>query len=198
MASKKPHPADIADRAKVGTATHFNVHLRRGADFKINEEAPTLAAAIIVADRIAAEHKGKAPMIYAITPEKFTVFVPKDMIAEARKAAEQIIVPDLTAAEQEILQAIDAPAPKPAKAAKSAGKRAAVLEAAQRGELPAAPDFSAETHKRFRPKLAEVVALAQAGDLTTLKAIEIKAASSSPKAIAKFRDLAVIALEARQ
>lgn len=100
---KKLHPADIADRAKVGTATHFNVHLRRGPEFTINEEAQTLDAAIVIADRIAAEHNGKAPMIYAITPEKFTVFVPKAMIAEARKAAEQIIAP-VTAAEQEILQ----------------------------------------------------------------------------------------------
>ncbi|MCR6673244.1 hypothetical protein [Devosia ginsengisoli] len=77
------------------------------------------------------------------------------------------------------------------------GKRAATLEAAQRGELPAAPDFTAETHKRFRPKLAAVVAMAEAGDLAGLKAIEINPISSSPKAIAKYRDLAVIALEAR-
>lgn len=77
------------------------------------------------------------------------------------------------------------------------GKHKAALEAAQRGELPAAPDFSADTHKRFRPKLAEVVAAAQAGDLKALKAFEIKAISTSPKAIARYRDLAVIALEAR-
>lgn len=83
-------------------------------------------------------------------------------------------------------------------AAKAApGKRAAILEAAQRGELPAAPDFTAETHKRFRAKLAEVVAAAEAGDLAALRAFEIKPVSSSPKAIIKYRDLAVIALEAR-
>lgn len=98
--------------------------------------------------------------------------------------------------------AAPAEAPKPAKApkkpkAKEPGKRAAILAAAERGELPAAPDFSAETHKRFRPKLAQVVALAEAGDVAGLEAFEINPVSSSPKAIAKYRDLAVIALKAR-
>lgn len=93
---------------------------------------------------------------------------------------------------------IKAAVSKPAKAEKpAAGKRAAALEAAQRGELPAAPDFSAETHKRFRPKLAQVVAMAEAGDLAGLEAFQINPVSSSPKAIAKYRDLAVIALKAQ-
>lgn len=86
---------------------------------------------------------------------------------------------------------------KPAEA-KPAGKRAATLEAAQRGELPDAPDFSAETHKRFRPKLAKLVEMVAAGDIAGLKAEEIKPVSSSPKAMAKYRDLAVIALEAKK
>lgn len=81
---------------------------------------------------------------------------------------------------------------------KPLGKRAAILAAAEAGEIPAAPDFSAETHKRFRGKLAEVIALAEAGDIKGLKAFAINPVSSSPKAIAKYRDLAVIALEARK
>ena len=88
---------------------------------------------------------------------------------------------------------------KPAADAKPAtGKRAAVLEAAQRGEMPSPPDFSAETHARFRKKLAEIVAFADAGDLKGLKSIEINPASSSRKAMAKYRDLAIIAIEARK
>lgn len=71
------------------------------------------------------------------------------------------------------------------------------LAAAQAGKLPAEPDFSAETHKRFRPKLAEVVALAKAGDVAGLRAFDIKPISTSPKAIDRYRNLAVIALEAR-
>ena len=89
-----------------------------------------------------------------------------------------------------------AKAEKPAKA-KPLGKRAAILEAAQRGELPPVPDFSAETHKRFRPKLAKVVEMVEAGDIEGLKAFHINPVSSSPKAIARYRDLAIIALEAR-
>jgi hypothetical protein len=106
------------------------------------------------------------------------------------------------------LKLVEAIAPESAKPArekkarapkvdKAPGKRAAILEAAQRGDLPAAPDFSAETHKRFRAKLAEVVAAAEAGNLEALRAFDIKPISSSPKAIAKYRDLAVIALETR-
>ena len=40
-------------------------------------------------------------------------------------------------------------------------------------------------------------ALAKAGDLKGLRAFEINPVSSSPKAIARYRDLCVIALEAR-
>lgn len=203
MTKKKPHPADIADRAKIATATHFNVHLRRNPGDVVNQEAATLIEAIKIAADMGVEPNGKKPMIYAVTPDRQSVFVPNDMLEAA-------IAPELTDGEKEIVEALDKPA-KPIRKAKDSkpkseepkaevkplGKRAAILEAAQRGELPAEPDFSAETHKRFRPKLAEVVALAQAGDLTALKAIEINPVSSSPKAIAKYRELAVIALEAR-
>jgi len=88
-------------------------------------------------------------------------------------------------------------AEKPAKADKAIGKRAAILAAAEAGTLPPVPDFSAETHKRFRAKLAQVVALAEAGDIKGLEAFEINPVSSSPKAIDKYRNLAVIALKAR-
>jgi len=77
------------------------------------------------------------------------------------------------------------------------GKRAQVEAEAREGKLPEPPDFSAETHKRFRNKLASVVELAKAGDLNGLRAFEINPISSSPKAIARYRDLCIIALEAR-
>jgi hypothetical protein len=91
----------------------------------------------------------------------------------------------------------------PTKAAKAAkaeklGKRAAIEAAAREGKLPDKPDFSAETHKRFRPKLDEVVALVKAGDIKGLKAYKINPVSTSPKAIARYRDLCVIALEAKK
>ena len=77
------------------------------------------------------------------------------------------------------------------------GKRQAVLDQARTGALPTAPDFSKPTHARFRVKLAQIVALAEAGDIAALQAIEINPVSSSPKAMAGYRDLCVIAITAR-
>ena len=77
------------------------------------------------------------------------------------------------------------------------GKRQAILDQAQTGELPQAPDFSKPTHARFRAKLAQIVALAEAGDIAALQAFEINPVSSSPKAMARYRDLCVIAIMAR-
>ena len=83
--------------------------------------------------------------------------------------------------------------PKPANAPVIV-KRQAILDQAQSGVLPQAPDFSKPTHARFRAKLAQIVALAEAGDIAALQAFEINPVSSSPKAIARYRDLCVIAL----
>jgi len=77
------------------------------------------------------------------------------------------------------------------------GMRKAIIEQAQSGALPAAPDFSKPTHARFRAKLAKLVTLVEAGDVEGLKAIEINPVSTSPKAMARYRDLAIIAIEAR-
>jgi len=76
------------------------------------------------------------------------------------------------------------------------GKRAAVLAAAQAGKLPPPPDFSAPTHARYRNTAELLVDMVKAGDIKGLKAMVIPLYSSSPKALAKYRDLAVIALEA--
>ena len=77
------------------------------------------------------------------------------------------------------------------------GKRQAIREQAETGALPQAPDFSKPTHARFRAKLAQIVDLAEAGDIAALQAFEINPVSSSPKAIARYRDLCVIAITAR-
>ncbi len=77
------------------------------------------------------------------------------------------------------------------------GKRQAILDQAQTGALPEPPDFSKPTHARFRAKLAQIVALAEAGDIAALQAFAINPVSSSPKAIARYRDLCVIAITAR-
>ncbi len=77
------------------------------------------------------------------------------------------------------------------------GKRQAVVDLAQSGTLPKVPDFSKPTHARFRTKLAQIVVLAEAGDVVALQALEINPVSSSPKAMARYRDLCVIAITAR-
>ncbi|MDZ7909003.1 MAG: hypothetical protein U5N10_12795 [Gemmobacter sp.] len=77
-------------------------------------------------------------------------------------------------------------------------RRDADIEAkARQGELPPPPDFSAPTHARFRAKLAALVDLAGKADATGLRAIAINPVSSSPKALARYRDLAVLAIETR-
>ena len=77
------------------------------------------------------------------------------------------------------------------------GKRQAIRDQAQSGALPTAPDFSKPTHARFRTKLAQIEAFAEAGDIAALQAFEINPVSSSPKAMARYRDLCVIAIAAR-
>jgi hypothetical protein len=79
-------------------------------------------------------------------------------------------------------------AEKEAKAAPTpvVGRRQAIVDLAQSGTLPTAPDFSKPTHARFRAKLAQIVALAEAGDIAALQAFEINPVSSSPKAMARW------------
>jgi hypothetical protein len=89
----------------------------------------------------------------------------------------------------------NAPAPTPRAAS---GKRAQILADAEAGIVPPAPDFSAATHTRFRKRHAELLALVEAGDVRALKAFEINPVSSSPKALMRYRDLALIALEAKR
>ena len=95
-------------------------------------------------------------------------------------------------------EAISVPADEPKAApAPAIGKRQAILDQAQTGALPQAPDFSKPTHARFRTKLAQIVAFAVAGDISALQAFEINPVSSSPKAMARYRDLCVIAITVR-
>lgn len=132
-----------------------------------------------------------------LKPGEFEVFKTPDgrfgwrAITESEPA---IGITDPALADHPIAQANAASWPSGPKS----GKRKAIIEQAQAGALPAAPDFSKPTHARFRAKLAKLVALAEAGDIEGLKAIEINPVSTSPKAMARYRDLAVMALEARQ
>jgi hypothetical protein len=88
--------------------------------------------------------------------------------------------------------------PAPAPSAPRRRRDADIEAKARQGELPPPPDFSAPTHARFRAKLAALVELAGKADATGLRAISINPVSSSPKALARYRDLAVLAIEARE
>lgn len=183
---KKIHPADQADLDAIAQATHFVVHMRRGPADVFRQEAPTLVAAMVIANQVRAESKGRDCLVYAITPEGNSIPVPKAMQKDAGKA---------TGARER------KPALHMRKAAEPAirrpvGRRAEIAENAAKGILPPVPDFSAETHRRYRAKLAEIVALVEAGDVAALKAFPINPYSSSPKAMARYRDLAIVAIEA--
>jgi hypothetical protein len=181
-------PMPMAEMVKIiGSAKEFTTYIV-AKGLKLFNSYPTLAEAAKAADSLQKTHK-KAVLVSAIDAEKKATTIPEGVW---RSAARKIgPAPALKAEEL-------TPAAKAAKkAASPQGKRAEVLAAAEKGVLPAAPDFSAETHKRFRPKLAEVVALVEKGDVKALKAFPINPVSSSPKALAKYRDLAVIALEAK-
>jgi hypothetical protein len=131
-----------------------------------------------------------------LQPGKFEVFKSPDGRFGWRAVAEgepAISITDPALAEHPIAQANAASWPSGPKP----GKRKAIIEQAQAGALPAAPNFSKPTHARFRAKLAKLVALAEAGDVEALKAIEINPVSTSPKAMARYRDLAIMAIEAR-
>jgi hypothetical protein len=72
----------------------------------------------------------------------------------------------------------------------------AAEEAAKQGKLPAAPDFSAPTHKYYRPLLAEAEKLVKARDLKGLQGMRFTRDTGSPAAVKHYRDIAIMALKA--
>ena len=200
--NRKPHPADIANANIVAAAVRFDIALFLGVGHYATDTANTIEEALAKADRLVAMHpNGRRPLIYGVTADGRSGLVTNAMLSNTEDQMKTKAKKKPTAKRQ----AKPATAKKAAKTAakqepistRPLGKRAAIETAAREGKLPEPPDFSAETHKRFRNKLASVVELAKAGDLKGLRAIEINPVSSSPKAIARYRDLCVIALEAQ-
>lgn len=195
--------ADIA-----ANAARFAVSLFLGRGKYANAEATTLDEIKAHAERLTTENpKATAkPIIVAFDAEGNSTPIGAKP-AKAGKAAK----PAKAAPKAKALfakkpdaakSAPKAKAEKPAKEKaapkeKELGKRAQAVADAESGKVPSAPDFSAPTHARFRKKLGEVEALVKSGDIKGLKAYAINPVSSSPKAICKYRDLAVIALEAK-
>lgn len=131
----------------------------------------------------------------------------KNKAPDKRPIAKAAIPADQTRDAMEELTGVREKAPKAAKPARATsveeyvlkppktGKAAEVYAAAQKGVLPEPPDFSAPTHARFRAKLAELETLVKARDAQGLRAVIIKATSTSPIAMAKYRALALMAIE---
>ena len=195
---RKPHPADVANANIVAAAVRFELALFLGMGRYATDTAETIEEALAKADRLVAMHpNGRRPLIYGVTADGRSGLVTNAMLPSMedpmkskakRSTAKRAAKP--TAAKR-----VQKPAPKQEPlSTRPLGKRAAIEAAARDGKLPEPPDFSA---KRFRNKLASVVELAKAGDLKALRAFEINPVSSSPKAIARYRDLCVIALEAQ-
>lgn len=140
----------------------------------LNTEAPTIESALI-------------GQIRAALPD-----VPDDLaeiMAETAQPGPAPVAEPAAAVAQATLAA------KPTRAV--SGKRAEALAMAERGILPQPPDFSAETHKNHRKKLAALIVLAKDGDIAGLHAFHINPVSTSPKALDRYRNLCVAALSAQ-
>jgi hypothetical protein len=199
---RKPHPAEIANANIVAEAVRFDIALFLGVGRYATDTAKTMEEALAKADRLVALHpNGRRPLIYGVTADgrsglvtNATLSNTEDSMKKVKKKsmAKRVGKPAATKKTQK------STAKQDGTSTRRLGKRAAIKVAARKGKLPEPPDFSAETHKRFRKKLATVVELAEAGDLKGLRSFQINPVSSSPKAIARYRDLCIVALEARR
>jgi hypothetical protein len=134
-------------------------------------------------------HTGKNPAgdwMFRIAPK------PQAKPAPAAKELSDRVRADVAASKARMAE-IRAKVAKP-----KLGKRAQAEADAAAGKLPAPPDFSAETHARFRKRLSEIEAAVKAGDIKALRADTTEPKSSSRVALCRYRDLAIIALEAQR
>jgi hypothetical protein len=76
--------------------------------------------------------------------------------------------------------------------AKYRGIWADAAEAAAKGKLPPAPDWTKRTH--YRAQHAALIELVKAGKIAALERLELP---TSISALSRYRDLAVVALKAR-
>jgi hypothetical protein len=188
------------------SATQINRLAQRLSETPLGRSASVAAAAErferLLATRIGAQ---RAPIAI-----KAILTAPGFETAEGRLVAEiETCEPEVAPTKAEPIveptpEPIADPAPEaeaasePAAASAPRRRRDADLEAkARQGELPPPPDFSAPTHARFRTKLEGLIALAEKGDAEALMAVAINPVSSSPKALARYRDLCVVAITAR-
>jgi hypothetical protein len=186
------------------TATEINRLAQRLTQTPLGRSASTAAAAErfqrLLAAKIGPVRAAEAASAILTAP----VFETAEgrLVAEIEGAAPDMVdepAPAADPAPSAITKPKVAPKPKPTiEPHPQRRRRDADLEAkARQGELPSPPDFSAPTHLRFRAKLEGLTALAERGDAEALAAVTINPVSSSPKALARYRDLCIAAIEAR-
>ena len=135
-----------------------------------------------------------ANAIKAVKPAKVAKVATKP-VAKAKPVAK---VAKATKATKPVAKvATKAKAEKVAKVEKPLSARAQIEADAAAGKLPTKLAFTSPGDKRYQKKVDLLNELAAKGDIKGLKAVEINAYSSSPKKMAKWRDLAVIALLAK-
>jgi len=135
--------------------------------------------------------------------------------AVAEAPAPALPAPQPVAEPEPVVEALPAPAGRPARVSSEAvvAKRRAMLaaadakgfssrwnealEAARGGELPEAPDFSKPTHVSGRKWLAEAAALQAAGDVEGLRGLVYDPEGSTGGALHRFVRFSIAALEAR-
>lgn len=199
--------ADAYNADVQAQAASYSISLFLGRGKYANADAASLDEAKAAAAKMQADHPSivSNPMIVAFDGAGNQSVVGGKALKSKAKPAKKARAKK--AKGLAILEAVgrgdlDAPkkalkATKPVAEAKPAGKRAQAAADAAAGKMPAAPDFSAPTHTRFRKKLDEIVALVKKADIDALRAFPINPVSSSPKAMDRYRNLAVAALEAK-
>jgi len=135
------------------------------------------------------EKAGECPAI-EITADEYTALV----AIKARRLGGKMTGPADSWVLNSDLSPAAPPAP-PAPPARAAAPAAPIIAAAVRATLPPPPNFEAATHKPYRAKLAKLIELAHAGDIGGMLAIEIKPSSTSPKALIRYRNAVIAALQ---
>jgi hypothetical protein len=142
-------------------------------------------------EKEAAVAKGATTAMPAQGKDALKMIAGKSPVAIAKKRANGKR-DDVTAKDAERVLKLTPREPGKGKRAKYDWKGA--RDEAAKGKVPSPPDFSANTHRCYRPALAAVVELVNKRDLAALKAHRVEGSCSSPQAIKKFREIALIAL----
>lgn len=237
---KKLHPADIAARDAIASATDFCVFMYMHRARIMEGGFATMAAAAIRADELEKANQPKRALIYAMVggvavpvPAELRAAAsaqpkgPKKMM-ETNQSIFSTVHKTQVAARQALKDLEDRPdfadlrivpvgdqagfrlchkaalkqatAAKPVAAAAPAKKQDrhdADLEAAKAGKIPKEPDFSKPSRERYRAKLKAITALIRTKDVKGLKALNINPVDSANKIMCRYRDHAVIALQAK-